>query len=159
TNGIGAWSESEFLRAMHQGVAADGGNLFPVFPYPSFTKMTDADLKDLFAYLRTQPAAAQPNKPHDVAFPFNLRFLQVGWKLLNYTHGTYRYDRTKSAEWNRGAYLVEAVAHCGECHTQRNVMGGLERGLWLAGNTSGPEGAKVPNITPEPGTGIGEWSP
>ncbi|MBI1773703.1 MAG: cytochrome c [Proteobacteria bacterium] len=158
-NGIGAWSEAEFIRAMRQGVAADGSNLFPVFPYPSFTKMSDGDLKDLFAYLKAQPAVAEPNRPHDIGFPFNLRLLQTGWKLMNYVYGPFKPDPKKPSEWNRGAYLVQAVAHCGECHTPRNLMGGLKTDLAFAGNADGPEGDRVPNITPDPGTGIGDWSP
>jgi mono/diheme cytochrome c family protein len=158
-NGIGAWTEAQFIRAMHRGIAADGSYLFPVFPYPSFTRMTDADLKDLYAYLKAQPAVAQPSRPHDVAFPFSLRFLQFGWRMLGFSEGAFRPDPAKPAEWNRGAYLVEAVAHCQECHTQRNLIGALESDLAFAGNTRGPEGSRVPNITPDPGTGIGEWSP
>jgi mono/diheme cytochrome c family protein len=158
-NGIGAWSEAQFVGAMHRGIAADGSYLFPVFPYPSFTKMQDADLKDLFAYLKAQPAVAQPSRPHEIAFPFSLRFLQFGWRLLNFRYGTFQPDPKRSAEWNRGAYLVEAVAHCQECHTQRNLIGGLESDRALAGNSRGPEGERVPNITPDPATGIGEWSP
>ena len=158
TYGIGGWTEAEFLRAMHQGVAADGSNLYPVFPYPSFTKMVDADLKDLFRYVKAQPPVPQPNRPHDVGFPFNLRFLQTGWKLLNYVYGPFKPDPSKPKDWNRGAYLVEAVAHCEECHTPRNLMGGLRTDLAFSGNPNGPEGERVPNITPEPGTGIGDWS-
>jgi mono/diheme cytochrome c family protein len=157
-NGIGAWSEADFIRAMRQGVAADGSNLFPVFPFPSFTQMTDADLKDLYAYLMAQPPDAQPNKPHEVHFPFNFRIFLTGWKLLNYTAGAYRPDRTKSAEWNRGAYLVTALAHCAQCHTPRNFMRGLELDQWLSGTAEGPDGERIPNITPDLGTGIGEWS-
>lgn len=158
-HGIGRWSEADFVRAMRHGVRPDGANYFPVFPYTSFTKITDSDLKDLWAYLRTVPQAAVANKPHEVGFPFNLRFLQSGWKWLNFTTGSFQPEPTQSVQVNRGAYLVQALAHCGECHTPRNSIGGLERGRTFAGTADGPEGERVPNITPDSDTGIGKWSP
>ena len=160
THGIGGWSDDDFIRAMRNGKAPDGGDYFPVFPYTSFTNMTDADLKAVKAHIFTLPAVAQPNKPHDVGFPFNIRFSQFFWKLLFLTKGPYRPDPSKSPEWNRGAYLSNAVAHCGECHTPRNALGGLDRDRWLTGTEKGegPEGLAVPNITPDPDVGIGKWS-
>ena len=158
TAGIGNWSEADFVRALREGKDDDGDHLFPVFPYTSFTKMTDADAKDLWAYLKSVPPVAMPSKPHDVGFPFNIRMSQIGWKLLFFTPGRFQPDPTKSAEVNRGAYLVEALGHCGECHTQRNRLGGLDTDAALAGNTRGPDNHAVPNITPDPDTGIGKWS-
>lgn len=160
THGIGSWSDDDFIKAMRDGKAPDGGHYFPVFPYPSFTNMTDADLRAIRAHIFTLPAVAQPNKPHDVGFPFNLRFGQFFWKLLYFTKGPYQPDTSKSPEWNRGAYLSNAVAHCAECHTPRNALGGLDRDRWLAGTEKGegPEGLAVPNITPDPEVGIGKWS-
>jgi mono/diheme cytochrome c family protein len=158
-HGLGSWREADFVRAMRRGERPDGANLFPVFPYTSFTKINDADLKDLWAYLRTVPAAATPNKPHEVDFPFGFRPALTIWKWLNFTPGAFRPDPARSAELNRGAYLVEALAHCGECHTPRNLTGGLDTARAFAGTPDGPEGERVPNITPHPETGLGKWSP
>jgi len=156
--GVGKWSDDDFLRAMRQGIGPDGTHFFPVFPYTSFTNMTDADAKDLRAYLATVPASDRPSKPHDVSFPFNLRILQAGWRALNFMPGPFKPDASKSAEWNRGAYLVTALAHCGECHTPRTRTGGIEHDKWFAGNADGPGGDPIPNITPDKDTGIGGWS-
>lgn len=157
-HGIGRWTDEEFVRALHRGVGRDGRQLYPVFPYPSFTKMTEADAKAIKAYIFTLPPSPQPNKPHEVPFPFNIRPLLVLWKWLNFAPGVFRPDDKRLPEWNRGAYLVEALAHCGECHTPRNLMGGTERGRALAGTARGPDLKPAPNITPDPDTGIGKWT-
>jgi mono/diheme cytochrome c family protein len=157
-HGLGRWSEADFIRAMRHGERPDGANLFPVFPYTSFTKISERDLKDLWAYLRSVPASPTANKPHDVRFPFGVRAGLTVWKWLNFSPGEFRADAGRSAEVNRGAYLVEALAHCGECHTPRNLMGGLETAKAFAGTADGPEGERVPNITPHPETGTGKWS-
>jgi mono/diheme cytochrome c family protein len=156
--GIGDWSEAQFLRALREGVGPDGANYFPVFPYPSFTGITDEDARAIKAYLFSLPPVRQVNRAHDVSFPFSWRFLQTGWKLLFFNPGQFRPAPQRSAAYNRGAYLVTAVAHCGECHTPRNWLGAMESDRFLAGNPHGPDGKKVPNITPDPRTGIGEWS-
>jgi mono/diheme cytochrome c family protein len=156
--GIGTWSDQDFIRAMREGVSPDGDHYFPAFPYPAFTGMSDQDLLDLKAYLFSLPAVRQANQAHDLDPPFAWRFLVGAWKLLNFEPGPFEPDPDHDAAWNRGAYLVEAVAHCGECHTPRDRLGGLDRDLWLAGTTDGPEGGSVPNITPDPETGIGRWS-
>lgn len=163
THGIGRWSEADFLRALRDGIRPDGANYFPSFPYPTFTRMTDRDMRDLFAYIRTMAPVAQPSRPHDVGFPFNLRFLQTFWKLLFFTPGAYRPNPDATAEWNRGAYLAEAMAHCQECHTPRNFLGGMRSSMAYAGHRGGPgsggrENARIPNITPDRATGIGAWS-
>ena len=157
--GLGRWSEADFVRAMRHGERPDGANLFPVFPYTSFTKISDADLKDLWAYLRTVTPVAKPSREHDVSFPFSVRAGMTVWKWINFTPGVFEPDRARSAEVNRGAYLVQALAHCGECHTPRNIMGGLETSKAYSGTPNGPEGERVPNITPHPDSGIGKWSP
>lgn len=156
--GIGDWSDEDFIRAMREGVAPDGGHYFPAFPYPAFTGMTDADLLDLKAYIFSLRAVERENRAHELDPPFGWRFLVAGWKLLYFDEGPFRPDPDRPAAWNRGAYLVEAVAHCGECHTPRGFLGGLDRDLWLAGTKEGPEGGVIPNITPDPATGIGRWS-
>ncbi len=156
--GIGGWSDAQFLRALHDGVRPDGANYFPVFPYPSFTGMRDADALAIKAYLFSLPAVRQADRANDVWFPFSWRFLQNGWKLLFFTPGRFAPAPGRSAAWNRGAYLVTALAHCGECHTPRNWFGAMEGDRFLAGTSDGPDGKPVPNITPDPKTGIGKWS-
>jgi mono/diheme cytochrome c family protein len=155
--GIGRWTDAQFLRALREGVRPDGANYFPVFPYPSFTGITDRDALAIKAYLFSLPAVRQQNRPHDVSFPFSWRLLQTGWKLLFFTPGPFQPIPERSASYNRGAYLVSALAHCGECHTPRNFLGAMRSGQWLAGTPDGPDGQLVPNITPDPGTGIGKW--
>ena len=155
--GIGAWSDADFGRALRQGIGPDGRHYFPVFPYPSFTGITDDDARAIKAYLFSLPPAHAPDRAHDVAFPFSWRFLQVGWRLLFFDEGPFKPDPRASAAYNRGAYLVTALAHCGECHTPRNFLGAVEGGAALSGNPDGPDGQAVPNITPDPKTGIGDW--
>lgn len=156
--GLGKWSEADFIRAMTEGVGAHGQELFPVFPYTSFTRIEPADLRDMWAYLRTVPAVNQPNREQDFIPPFGLRFGIKAWKLLNFRPGTFRADPARPAEWNRGAYLATALGHCAECHTPRDLSGALKAGMAYAGSVDGPEGALAPNITPDKATGIGTWS-
>jgi mono/diheme cytochrome c family protein len=156
--GIGKWSEADFQRALRLGERRDGAYLYPVFPYPSFTGMTDQDIADLYAFLRTQKPVMQRNKPHDVRFPFGFRPLLRFWRTLYFTPGPLVPVPGRSAEWNRGRYLVEAVAHCEECHTPRNFLGALDRDHAFAGNPEGPDGQKAPDITPDMASGIGKWS-
>jgi mono/diheme cytochrome c family protein len=153
--GLGRWNEADFLRALRLGVRPDGAHYFPAFPYPSFTRMTDADLRDLWAYLRTLPPSARRNQAHDLRFPFGWRFLVTGWKWLFFSPGPFAADPNRTPRLNRGAYLVEALGHCGECHTARNFLGGLKRGRFLAGAAKGPEGDRVPNLTP---SRLKKWS-
>jgi mono/diheme cytochrome c family protein len=157
-NGIGSWTDADFIRALRQGLRPDGGHLFPAFPYPSFTLMTDADMLDIKAYVFSQPPVGQPSKEHDVWFPFSWRWLQTFWRWMNFTEGPFTPDATKSPAWNRGAYLAQGVLHCGECHTPRGMTGGLETDVAFSGTTDGPGGQKVPNITTDKETGIGRWS-
>lgn len=152
--GIGGWTEAQFVRAMRHGERPDGSNYFPAFPYPSFTKINDADLRDLWAYLRTLPASSQPSQPHDLKFPFGFRFPVTIWKWLFFTPGVFTNAPQATAVVNRGAYLVQALGHCGECHTPRNFMGGPDKARFLAGG-KGPEGKNVANLTP---TGLKKWN-
>ena len=156
--GIGRWSEAQFLRALRDGVSPDGSNYFTVFPYTSFTKIVDADARAIWAYLRSLPAVHHPNRKHDIFFPFSWRPLLTVWKWLFFDRGPFRPNPDRSATDNRGAYLVTALAHCGECHTPRNFLGATEPSRFLAGTARGPDGKPVPNITPDPGTGIGNWT-
>lgn len=157
-HGIGDWSDADFIAALRHGRAPDGRLYFPVFPYTSFTKMTDADMRALKAYIFTLPPVARPSRPHEIYFPFGWRFLMTFWKWLNFTPGAFAPDPARSATWNRGAYLVEALGHCGECHTPRGITGARDRSMAFAGTAEGPDGDPVPNITPHPETGIGAWS-
>lgn len=156
-HGIGGWSDADFVRAMHEGVSPGGAHYFPAFPYTSYTRIREEDIKAMKAYLFSLPTVATPSKPHDIGFPFRWRFLQTGWKLLFFDEGVFQSDPSRSEAGNRGAYLSVALAHCGECHTPRNALGGLDRDKWLAGAADGPEGERVPNITPDPETGL-TWS-
>ena len=126
--GIGTWSYTAFERAMRQGVGRDGRNLYPAFPYTAYAKITDADMQALYAYLMAQPPVRAKTPANSMAFPFNLRPLLAGWNLMFHRPGTYRPDPTQSTQWNRGAYLVEGLGHCGACHTPRNVMGAEKTG-------------------------------
>jgi len=151
--GIGRWSEADFVRAMRNGVRPDGAHYFPAFPYPSYTRIVDADLRDLWAYLRSLPPNARQNQEHDLRFPFGFRFLLWGWKLLFFTPGPTAADARTNTPVTRGAYLVNALSHCGECHTPRNILGGSKRDRFLAGG-KGPDGKGVPNLTP---TRLKKW--
>ncbi len=155
--GIGGWSTGAFVRAMREGVSPDGQHYYPAFPYTSYTKMTEQDLVDLKAYLDTVTPVNRPFEPHDLSFPFSIRPILVGWKLLFFDKSPFDPDPAHSESWNRGAYLVRGPAHCGECHTPRNALGGLDNDRFLAGNPKGPDGKTVPNITPHE-DGIGDWS-
>ncbi|MCP4330011.1 MAG: c-type cytochrome [Alphaproteobacteria bacterium] len=157
-HGIGAWSEADFVTAVTAGVSPDGSNYYPAFPYTSYTKMAPQDAIDLWAYIQTVPAADVPDRPHELDFPFSWRFLLTFWRWLYFDPGAFVPDPGQSEAWNRGAYLVQALAHCSECHTPRGFLGGFESDKYLAGNRDGPEGERVPNITPDPETGIGDWS-
>ena len=121
--GIGTWSEAAFRRAMHEGVSRDGSHLFPAFPYDHFTQLTDADVAALYAYFMTRPPVPSPARANDLPFPLNMRALQAGWKLLFFRPGRFEPVPGRDAEWNRGAYLVEGLSHCGACHTPRNAAG------------------------------------
>lgn len=147
-HGIGSWTDEDFIRAMRDGRNPDGAHYFPAFPYTSYTQITEPDLKAMKAYLFSIPAVAKASAPHDISFPFSWRFLQTGWKLLFFRNERFKPDAAKSDEINRGAYLANALAHCGECHTPRNALGGLDYDRWMAGTEDGPEGESVPNLTP-----------
>ena len=156
--GIGSWSDEDFIRAMTEGIAPDGSHYFPVFPYTSFTGMSREDLLDLKAFLFSIPAVEKENVPPDLIPPLGWRPGVGIWKALFFNFGPFQAAEDQSPQWNRGAYLATALAHCGECHTPRNFMGGLKADMPYAGSAEGPEGQLAPNITPDEKTGIGEWS-
>ena len=121
--GIGRWSLEAFTRAMHEGVSRDGSHLFPAFPYNHFTKISDDDVKALYAYVMTRPPVKTVAPANTIPFPLNIRLLQEGWKILFFRNARYQSDGSRSVEWNRGAYLAEGLADCGGCHTPRNSLG------------------------------------
>lgn len=121
--GIGQWSEEAFSRAMREGVSRSGAHLFPAFPYTHFTKMTDEDVADLYAYMMTRAPIQSEAPKNTLEFPFNIRLLQAGWKILFFDEGRYQADSSKSDTWNRGAYIAEGLGHCSACHTPRNQFG------------------------------------
>lgn len=156
--GIGRWSDADFLRAMREGRGPDGRAYFPVFPYTSFTGMSDADLLDLKAYLLSLAPVRRENRAPDAWPPFSWRLSAWAWQQLFFAPERFAPDPAKPPGWNRGAYLANAVAHCGECHTPRNLAGALDRARPLVGSEQGPEGELAPNITPDDDTGIGRWT-
>lgn len=156
--GIGTWSESDFLKSMSHGIRADGIHLYPVFPYTSFTGMKPEDAAAIKAYLFSLPPIEKKNRSNDLFLPLRFRPGLVFWKYIFFKPGVFQPDDRQSKEWNRGAYLVNSLAHCGECHTPRNLLGGLNKHLLFAGSVDGPEGQLAPNITPDKETGIGTWS-
>ena len=145
--GIGSWTDAQIISAIQHGVDDQGNHLYPAFPYPSYNKATLQDMVDLVAFWRTLPAADIPSQPHQVGFPFSIRRAVGMWKLLfNSTDFVVQGDLTP--EQDRGRYLVEALGHCAECHTPRNVLGGLSRGQWLSGAPNPSGDGRIPNITP-----------
>jgi mono/diheme cytochrome c family protein len=155
-HGIGSWSQADFAMALRQGKSPSGTLYYPSFPYTSFTGMSDTDVADLWIFISARRSIAQSNEQHKLRFPFNLRVLMWVWRALFFAEGPIEGDAARSKEWNRGAYLVRALAHCGECHTPRNVFGAVDYGRELGGNPVGPDGKAVPNITP--GSAVGSWS-
>lgn len=151
--GIGGWSIATFAHAVQDGVTPEGAHEYPAMPYEAYAKMAPQDLVDLKAFLDTLPASATPDKDHEVGFPFNIRRALGGWKLLFGKTG-FVLTGDLSPEVTRGRYIAEALAHCGECHTPRNGLGGLDTGKWLGGGPLADGQGKVPNITP----GKLDWS-
>jgi mono/diheme cytochrome c family protein len=148
-DGIGAWSEADFVTAMVKGTAPDGRHYYPAFPYSSYQRMTHADVRDLFVYLKTLPPVKSNSRDHDLPFPFNIRRTVGGWKLLFIDGKPFQPDATKPAQWNRGAYLVNGPGHCAECHSPRNILGAIVEGQRFAGGPNLDGGDWVPNITPK----------
>jgi mono/diheme cytochrome c family protein len=153
--GIGAWTDAQFIRAMREGIGRNGERLYPAFPYTSYTLLSDADLLAMRAYLATVPPVRSATPRNTLAFPFDQRWLMALWNLLEFSPRRFVPDPSKSAEWNRGAYLVEGLGHCGECHTPRNGIGGLMGSKRLAGATVA--GWQAGNLTPDRVAGIGAW--
>ena len=156
-DGIGAWTDLQFVNAVTRGIAPSGEHYYPAFPYTSYQHMKPEDVLDLKAYLASLPAVAGKAPPHDLPLPLRWRRMLGGWKLLNFEGRAFVADDKHSPEWNLGAYLVEGPGHCGECHTPRDPLGGPRVSLHLAGSPN-PEGKGwIPNIT-QAKQGLAEWS-
>ena len=154
-DGIGRWSEAQFVNAVTKGVSPSGFHYFPAFPYASYQHARVADIRDLFAYLKTLAPVAGKVRDHDVPFPFNLRRNIGIWKLLFMDGKPFMPDLTHPAQWNRGAYLVNSLGHCAECHSPRNFLGGIIAAQRFAGGPDPDGKGWVPNITQK---GLGDWS-
>ncbi|MBC2665439.1 cytochrome c [Novosphingobium flavum] len=154
--GIGAWSDAEFLRALHDGVGRAGEQLYPAFPYVQYTRLSDADVLAIKAYLFSLPPVRRTAPANDMLFPFGYRPLLRVWKWINFTPGRFAPEPGRGGEYNRGRYLAEALGHCNECHTPRTLTQGLDMSRNLAGGIV--EGWQAFNITPDPVSGIGRWS-
>jgi mono/diheme cytochrome c family protein len=154
-DGIGGWNEANFITALWKGTSPDGQHYYPAFPYTSYQRIALNDARDLFAYLRTLPAVSGKARAHEVPFPFSWRRLLGGWKFLFLDGQPFRPDPSKSAQWNRGAYLVNGPGHCAECHSPRNLLGGIEAGKRFAGGPDIEGKDWVPNITQK---GLADYS-
>lgn len=156
--GIGKWSADDFYITMHRGRFPDGGLIYPAMPFASYTKVTRADSDAIFAYLKSIPPVNQKNREHDLRFPYNNRQLILGWRTLYFSEGEYRPDPSKSAEWNRGAYLVEGLGHCGMCHSPINVLGGTSQSDAFKGGLIPMQNWYAPSLTSNREAGLGDWS-
>lgn len=157
TDGIGAWSLSDFANAMQRGVSPDGSHYYPAFPYASYARMKLEDVADLYAFMKTQPSIEGRAPDHQLGFPFNIRRGLGLWKLLHLSPEPVLALANVSDQAKAGQYLVEGPGHCGECHTARDLSGGIKKSEWLAGAVAAEGEGVVPNITPE-GADAGTWS-
>ncbi|WP_245585244.1 cytochrome c [Solimonas flava] len=162
--GIGGWTFAQFDTAMRRGVRPDGEHLYPAFPYTNFTKIDEADMRALYAYFMNLKPVHAPPKDNELTFPFSQRALMGFWNTLFLHEGKFMPDPKRSTQWNRGAYLVEALAHCSACHSPRNLLGAEKSGALYAGGSfydldedRGRVGRGAPNLTPSP-SGLGAWS-
>jgi mono/diheme cytochrome c family protein len=156
-DGIGGWTPEQFLRAMRGGVSPEGRHYYPAFPYTSYQRMAPADVRDLFAFIRTVPAVEGRVRGHDLPFPFSIRRGLGLWKLAFLDGRMFQPDSAKSASWNRGAYLTKGPGHCAECHSPRNALGVIPAERRFSGGPNPERKGWVPNITPD-ATGIKGWT-
>ena len=155
--GIGGWSEADFWRTLHEGIGRNGVRLYPAMPYPAYTKITREDASAIWAYLRTLDPVRNEVRVNQLEFPFSARRpATLTWDLINFKPGVFERDPAKSDAWNRGAYLVEGLGHCGTCHTPKNITGGDSRSEALQGALL--QDWYAPDVTPDLRTGIGSWS-
>ena len=156
--GIGQWTPDEFYRMLHTGISRDGTLLYPAMPFASYTKVTRADSDAMYAYLMSVAPIKQQNRPHELRFPFNNRNLMIGWRTLYFNEGEYVPDNSKSAQWNRGAYLVEGLGHCAMCHTAINALGGTSESKAFEGGMIPNQNWYAPSLTSNREAGLGDWS-
>ena len=156
--GIGKWTADEFYRMMHTGISRDGALLYPAMPFASYTKVTREDCDAIYAYLMSVPPVHQKNRPHELRFPFNKRELLVGWRALYFNEGEYVPDSSQSAQWNRGAYLVEGLGHCAMCHTAINRLGGSSESQAFEGGMIPNQNWYAPSLTSNREAGLADWS-
>jgi mono/diheme cytochrome c family protein len=154
--GIGTWSDDDFLRALRLGVGPDGSRYYPAFPYPHFTKLTRNDILAIRAYLATLTPVRNDTPPPGLRFPFNFRVTMRVWNYLFFRPGIFEPDQGKSTEWNRGGYLVTGIAHCGACHTPKNILGAERRSHFLAGGMV--QGWFAPRLDGAARSGLKSWS-
>lgn len=155
--GIGSWSPAHFWRAMHNGRSKDGRLLYPAFPYPNYTQVTRADSDAMFAYLRSLPAVEQARPAHTLRFPYDTQAALAVWRALYFKPGVYEADTQRSAEWNRGAYLVRGLGHCAACHSTRNALGASSQALDLAGGLIPMQNWYAPSLSSPHEAGVGDW--
>ena len=156
--GLGTWSPAHFWRAMHNGRSKDGHLLYSAFPYTNYTQVTQEDSDALFAFLKSLPPVQQANLPNTLRFPYNTQAALAVWRAMYFSPGTYKADASRSAEWNRGAYLVGGLGHCSACHTARNAMGAIT-GPTLGGGMIPVQNWYAPSLTLKSEAGMGDWEP
>ncbi len=156
--GIGQWSADDFYRMMHTGLSRDGTLMYPAMPFASYTKVTRADSDAIFAYLVSVPPVRLKNRPHELRFPYDKRELLLGWRALYFKEGEFVADPAQSAEWNRGAYLVQGLGHCAMCHTAINALGGSSESTAFEGGMIPNQDWYAPSLTSNREAGLGEWS-
>lgn len=155
--GIGSWTADEFYRMLHTGVSRDGTLLYPAMPFASYTKVTRADSDAMFAYLQSVTPVRQKNHPNELKFPFNDRDLLIGWRSLYFREGEFVPDPDQSAQWNRGAYLVQGLGHCAMCHTAINALGGSSESKAFEGGMIPNQNWYAPSLTSNREAGLGDW--
>jgi len=156
--GIGTWSSADFWRALHNGRAKNGRLLYPAFPYTNYTKITREDSDALYAWLRTLAPVRQPNRPNALRWPYNTQVALAVWRALYFTPGTYTPDTARSAQWNRGAYLVQGLGHCSACHAARNALGATSDSMDLAGGLIPLQNWYAPSLQSPQEAGVADWS-
>lgn len=156
--GIGQWSFENFWQALHAGKGSHGELLYPAFPYTSYTKVSRADAQAMFAYLNSLPAVHQPNAAPSLSFPYSVRNSMLAWRALYFQEGVFKADPAQSAAWNRGAYLVQGLGHCNECHAARDSLGGTARNDHLTGGQIPMQNWYAPDLSTRQNGGLQGWS-
>ena len=155
--GIGKWTADDFWKALHDGKSRDGSLLYPAFPYPSYTRITRADADAIYGYIWSLKPVRKRNTPHKMQFPYNQRNLLVGWRALYFEPGVFTPSANQTAEWNRGAYLVQGLGHCDACHTSRNILGATVKEKQFSGGLIPLQDWYAPSLTSNREAGLGQW--